>query len=801
MTGPDDEFQKRLLATFREEAREHVTEILDILLMLQRSGTPADPVLVEQIFRNTHSLKGAARAVKKKEIESVCQNLEDIFSRMKKGIYEPDAGAFTIMYRAIRSMQSLLEDERSAIRVSEVIGSIRSLSGTENTTSLSGHSDSKKQVIYQGSSKAARTVGTSRRSSHPSSNLDSLPGSPVYYEPYGYPGAYPTRDAGSVRIASHKLDRLIAGSDDLLTTRLFIAHRRQELAEMRSRFVAWRRNQVLLFSDLHRIRRNISGPGEERVPSDLLLPFQRLMNFIDYDREFIINLEHDLAAHIRATERDGSALESSTTGLTELIHEAVLMPASSILISFPGLVRDYYENTGKLVTFEVIGGEIEIDRRILDALKDPLIHLVYNSIDHGIEYPDLREAAGKPATGRVRIHIQTHAGGRVTIEVTDNGKGIDGAKIRSAALKAGLITKEESIRISDEEAIWLIFRSGFSTNPVVTDISGRGLGLAIVEDTITRLGGHVTIASRINKGTRFTLDVPVRLVTFRGVVVRAGTQCYVLPMQQVQQVLRVKMDALTEKDGRAAISGVNELTNIYTLSELLGEKYQRSLGTGGPICLVILAYGAGQIACSVDEIIRVQEIVVRPLGSQLRRVKRISGGAILGDGTLALVLDPPELIQEAFRRGCPVTHRETVSDQIWQILVAEDSVTSRAYLQTLLEHEGYQVLTATNGREALVKVKAERPDLVISDVDMPLMNGFLLAENIRKDKRFGTLPVILVTSLDSQKDVQQGIGAGVDAYLVKSSFENGVLLETIRTLLSSGRRTCVDSGSSNDSPD
>ena len=787
MTGSDDEFQKRLLATFKEEAQEHVAGILDILLHIERSGTPADPVLVEQIFRNTHSLKGAARAVKKKDIESVCQNLEDVFSRMKKGTYVPDKDAITLLYKAIRGMQSLLEDEHSTIRVSEVISSIRSLSGNEDTAHVIGITDSN-LGISPGPPKTSRTARTSRYSSNSDSPLDTS----AYYEHYGYPGAYPARDGGSVRIASHKLDRLIAGSDDLLTTRLFIAYRKQELAEMRSRFVVWRRNQVLLFSDLHRIRRNIFGPGAEQIPPDLLLPFQRLMSFIDYDREFIMDLEHDLAAHIRATERDGSALEFSTTGLTDLIHEAVLMPASRILTSFPGLVRDYTENTGKLVAFEVIGGEIEIDRRILDALKDPLIHLIYNSIDHGIEYPDIRKAAGKPVAGRVRIRIQTHTGGRVTIVVTDDGMGIDGAWVRLSALKAGLITKEESALISDDEAIWLIFRSGFSTNPVVTDISGRGLGLAIVEDTITRLGGHVTIASRLNKGTRFTLEVPVRLVTFRGVVVRSGTQRYVLPMQQVQQVLRVRPDTLVENEGRTAISGDNGLISIYPLSELLGETHQRRKGAGEPVCIAILSYGAGRIACSVDEIVRVQEIVVRPLGTQLRRVKRISGGAILGDGTLALVLDPPELIQEAFRMGCPITRAEPAHETPRQILVVEDSVTSRAYLQSLLEREGYRVVTAVNGREAFAKVKAERPDLVISDVDMPLMNGFLLAEKIRKDTMLSTLPVILVTSLDSGKDLQQGICVGVDAYLVKSSFENGVLLKTIRDLLSAGRRTGGD---------
>lgn len=769
MTGTDAEFEKQLLATFREEAREHAGGILALLLRLERTGSPTDPALVEQIYRNTHSLKGAARAVKKKEIESICQHLEDIFSRMKKGTYAPDAAAFGLLYHAIRGMQSILEEDHPGIRVTEIISTLRTLSSKETAGAAAPELHTQKISI------SSRKSDTGPEKKYPAR--------------YEYSRAYRERDLGTVRIASHKLDRLIAGADDLLTTRLFIAHRMQELAEMRARFLVWRRNQALVASDLHRIRENLSGPGMDRLPAELLLPLQRLVESIGHDREFISDLEHDLAFHIRATDRDGFALESSTTGITDLIHEAVLMPVSSILAAFPGLVRDYSDNTGKNVAFEVTGGEIEVDRRILDALKDPLIHLVYNGIDHGIEYPDIREAAGKPVLGHVRIHVLTHSGGRVTIEVSDDGKGLDGARIREAAQKAGLITKDESAKIRNEDAIWLIFRSGFSTNPVVTEISGRGLGLAIVEDTITRLGGRVTVASLINKGTRFTIDVPVRLVTFRGVVVRSGSQTYVLPMQQVQQVMRIRPGAFSYNEDRAAIQLESGLTSIFYLTDLLGERRPRPVGSPDePICLIILAYGAGQVACAVDEIIRVQEIVVRPLGTQLRRVKRISGAALLGDGTLALVLDPPELIQEAIHPGGYAAPVVPIPEKTGKILVVEDSVTSRAYLQSLLEREGYQVLTAPNGRDGFAQVKAEEPDLVISDVDMPLMNGFLLTEKIRKEERFSTLPVILVTSLDSAKDRQHGITVGVDAYLVKSSFENGILLETVRNLLRAGRR-------------
>lgn len=768
MTGTDADFEKQLLATFREEAQEHVGGILDLLLRLEHAGSPVDTALVEQIYRNTHSLKGAARAVKKKDIESICQHLEDIFSRMKKGTYIPDAAAFGVLYRAIRGMQAILDNNRSSVKVSEIIISLRTFAGKGNTETDKSKTPSVSLSVSNGPETPPAT----------------------HYE---YTGRYRSPDAGTVRIASHKLDRLIAGSDDLLTTRLFLAHRLQELAEMRSRFALWRRNQAIVATDLLRIRENLHGPEIEEFPIEVVLSLKRLVESVGHEREFIADLERDLALHIQATEHDRAALEASTTGITDLIHEAVLMPVSSVISAFPGLVRDYSENTGKKVSFEVTGSEIEVDRRILDILKDPLIHLIYNSIDHGIEYPDIREAAAKPVVGHVRIRVTTPSGGRVKIEISDDGKGLNGARIRAAALQAGVISPDEGAKITDQDAIWLVFRSGFSTNPVVTEISGRGLGLAIVEDTITRLGGRVMVASKVGRGTRFTLDVPVRLVTFRGVVVRCGIQTYVFPMQQVQQVLRVSSENLTHQDGRAVIKLESGVTGIFHLHNLLGEtRTNTPKKTGELISLVIIAYGAGQVACAVDDILRVQEIVVRPLGTQLQQVRRVSGAALLGDGTLALVLDPPELIQEALRLAGLEAMEEPIPQKPFTILVVEDSVTSRAYLQTLMEREGYQVITAPDGRVGLALVQENEPDLVVSDVDMPIMNGFLLTEKIRKDPRFISLPVILVTSLDSAKDRQHGIDVGVDAYLVKSSFKNGVLIETIRNLLHAGRRTGQD---------
>lgn len=782
MKGTDAEFTKKLLATFREEAREHLDVIVAILLEMEKAPPVPESATVERIYRTTHSLKGAARAVGQKEIESVCQNMENIFSRMKKGTYVPDADDFDIFHQAARAVQGILDGAGQPVTpVTDIVSSLRSLARKESSPGDTTTQQKQGQEQHPGGLPAHSTEDMPGIKPH----LTERDPGDIRKPPVLSTGASrPEGDGATVRIAAHKLDRLIAGSDDLLTTRLFITHRMRELEEWLARFTIWRWNQAAISTDIHRIRERSFGSGKADLPADLVLPLQRLVEFLDYDREFVTYLQHDLTEFIRATDRDRAALEASTFEISELIHDAVLLPVSSVLAPFHGLVREYSRITGKQVELVIEGGEIEVDRRILDSLKDPLMHLIYNSIDHGIEYPDLRALHNKTIRGTVRIRVVLISGGKVDIEVSDDGKGIDGSEIRKAAVRIGLISEQEEARLTNAEAVWLIFRSGFSTSPIITEISGRGLGLAIVEDTITRLGGYVTIASEHGKGTTITLRVPVRLVTFRGVVVRSGSQAYVIPMQQVRQVLRIKPDTIFTRGRRQYIRIDEQNIGIVKLSDVLDVPVS-SLPTGKntPVSLIVIAYGAGQVACQVDEIMHVQEIVVRPLGSQLRRIRRIAGAAILGDGTLALVLDPPELIQESLRISTRGTAPSDKGAPAPVVLVVEDSVTSRAFLQMLLERDGYRVMTATDGMAAFAILKEHQVDIVVSDVDMPRMNGFVLTEKIRSDPKLQSLPVVLVTSLDSAEDQNHGIAVGADVYIVKSSFEKNALLAVVRNLI------------------
>ena len=799
MTDPDEEFHKQLLATFREEAEEHLGEITEELIALEKAGiTPGSP-LVERVYRKTHSLKGSARAVNLRDIESVCLNLESVFSLMKKGEYVPDEAAFDLFHDAIKITRGLLSGDKNAgMSPSEIARSLRALvSGTRDAGSaLPGgvapaiSSGNQQIATVQGPENGyirqdAGPAGVSRGPSGSAlPDTRQLPADPDGQMQRRNAAVHDTWDGKTVRIAANKLDRLIAGSDDLLTTRLFITHRMQELEEIMTRFAIWRWNHALVSSDLHRIREVSFGIKKTALPPDLVLPMQRLVEFLEYNREFVTYLQHDLGVHVRATEIDRSALEINTSTISDLIHDAVLLPVATVLQPFAGLVREYSRSTGKQVDLVIEGGDLEMDRRILEALKDPLMHLIHNSIDHGIEYPDIRAERHKKIRGIVRIRIVPLSGSKVSIEVSDDGIGIDRGFIRRASVEKGIVSAEEEAALTDDEAIWLIFRSGLSTNPIVTDLSGRGLGLAIVEETVTRLGGAVTVSSDVGKGTTIRMLVPVRLATLRGVVVRSGNQVYVLPMQQVRQVIRVQRSDILPFGDRQAIEFQGEKIIVIRLTEALGITEYRTTPEGAvQVPVVVLAYGAGQIACIVDEVIRVQEIVVRSLGSQLRRVKRITGAVILGDGKVALVLDALELIQESMKGPPAVPARSIGGEEIRRVLVVEDSVTSRALLQTILERAGYQVETAVDGMEALATLKEYEFDMVVSDVDMPRMNGFTLTEKIRADTRLSAIPVVLVTSLDSMDDQKHGILVGADAYIKKTSFEKSRLLEVIRSLL------------------
>jgi two-component system chemotaxis sensor kinase CheA len=429
------------------------------------------------------------------------------------------------------------------------------------------------------------------------------------------------------------------------------------------------------------------------------------------------------------------------------------------------------------------GGEIETDRRILEEMKDPLIHLLRNCVDHGIERPQQREERGKPARATIKLAISQKNTDYVEIVVSDDGVGIDVQKVRAVAVKLGLAAPEDAAKMDERQVASLIFKSGVSTSPMITEVSGRGLGLAIVREKVEKVGGSVSIESTPGRGTTFRLSLPLTIARFRGVLVRVGERLFVLPTRYVQRVLRVGRDEIKSAENRETIEIDGRAASAVRLTDVL--EIARRNPAPDPkrkIPVLVLAWAGEQIGFIVDEILDEQEVVVKGLGRQLRRVRNLAGATVLGSGKVLPVLNVADLMQSAVNMA-PSAARHETTESPKSILVAEDSITARTLLKNILEFAGYKVKTAVDGVEALCALANEGFDLVVSDVEMPRMSGFDLTAKIRADKRLSELPVVLVTALESREHRERGLDVGANAYIVKSSFDQGNLLEVVRRLI------------------
>jgi len=460
-----------------------------------------------------------------------------------------------------------------------------------------------------------------------------------------------------------------------------------------------------------------------------------------------------------------------------------MLPFATLLESFPKLVRDLSRDCGKDAELTIVGGEIEIDRRILEEMKDPLVHLVRNCIDHGIETPKQREERGKPPGATIRIAILPKSADKVEIVVSDDGAGIDVQKVRGASVKLGLVSQEDAQKMDEQQSAGLIFKSGVSTSPMITEISGRGLGLAIVREKAEKVGGAVSVETQPGVGTTFRLILPLTLARFRGVLVRVGESLFVLPTRHVLSVLRVSRNEVKSAENRETIQINGRAASVVRLSDVL-EMTQTSTDADSKhkVLVLVLAWAGEQIGFVVDEILDEQEVLVKSLGKQLPRVRNIAGATVLGTGKVLPVLNVADLMHSAVKMA-PVSAARETEEAPKSILVAEDSITSRTLLKNILEFAGYKVKTAIDGAEALAVLATETFDLVVSDVEMPRMSGFDLTVRIRADKRLSQLPVVLVTALDSRQDREHGLDVGASAYIVKSSFDQGNLLEVVRRLV------------------
>lgn len=733
------EFLKRLMTTFKQEARE----LLDAMSFgLGRLETAPDDVeVIETVFRDAHSLKGAARAVNLTEVARHCHRLEDVFSEWKNGRLSPSPRLFDALHRSVDALQRAVaaigpEDVATNYAAGDLLRDIDIALGAPPEMPVQSE-----EAVTENHLESA-CLPLPGPAAHPQVPANESPRSKS-------PGRLPR--AETVRIAAARMDTILLQSEEFLGIKLAATQRASDLSQLRKLVHEWMR-----------------GEASDEITRAALA--------------------HKLASVAREADRDQRVFSSMLDGLLTELKQALMLPIGTLLEGLPRLVRDLARDQGKEIELLIDGDQIEVDRRVLEELRSPLVHIVRNGVDHAIELPAERLTKGKPPRGRIAIRAAQLENKYLELRISDDGRGFDTAALRAAALRSGILA-EEGNAPSDEEALALLaFHSGVSTSPILTDVSGRGLGLAIVRNKVERLGGAVSLSEpEGGGGAVITLRVPITLATFRGVLVKCGENAFLLPTHSVRRVLRIRPGDVESVEGREVLRLNGEITGLARLSPLLGlPEVPSNLAEDRAPCALIVEAANRRLALLVDEIVAEQEVLVKGLGRQLARVRHIAGAAVLGTGALVPILYVPDLVHTASHGDAPAGPAQTpcgAEKRTINVLLAEDSITARTLLKSILETAGYRVFPTVDGAEAWATLRTNAIDLVVSDIEMPRMNGFELTARIRADQELGRLPVILVTALESREDRERGIEAGANAYIVKSSFDQSNLFEAIQQLV------------------
>lgn len=760
MDKKDEEFLQRLQATFRIEAEEHIQKLTAGLIELEKLPISAkNTEIVETIFREAHSLKGAARSVNKKDVESICQILESIFGKIKNEGMNLVASQYDLIHSAINCISGMVSgsETKTSVECKELLEKINSIL-VEKTKSVNDD---------------VEEIPTPKSDENTSRNESSAGGVAAVTSF----GEEKLQQSETVRIPTSKLDPLFLQAEEMIQSKIAAVQRISELKTIIDFIETWKK-ETRKWESHHSVAKGM-----------------HLKEIIDHEKEKLDELTGKISNVYQALDNDQRIHGRMIDYHVESMKSILMLPISTIVEGFPKFVRELARSKGKEVELIINGKEVEVDKRILEELKVPLIHLVRNCIDHGIDKPSERKNLNKPAHGKVTLSFNTTESRHIEIIVSDDGSGIELEKVRNAALKTGVITNETSEKLSVQETLLLIFQSGISTSQIITDISGRGLGLAIVREKVEKLGGSVTVESQPKIGTTFRLILPLTLSTLRGVIVNASEHLFVIPTINIERTLRVNSDTIKTVENKKTIMIEGKILTVANLSKILQltngngknrTKEKKEDSQTNIVQLIVLSYADKKIAFEVDDIVEECQILVKELGKQLSRVRNINGATVLGSGKIVPVINVSDLLKSAINADYSFKEAREVEAETsrqYRILVIDDSITSRTLIKNIVETAGYVVETAVDGIDAFTKALVGKYDLIVSDVDMPRMNGFELTAKIRKEKKLSELPVVLVTALESREDREHGIDVGADAYIVKSSFDQSNLLEVIKKLL------------------
>ncbi|MCA9122093.1 MAG: hybrid sensor histidine kinase/response regulator [Planctomycetaceae bacterium] len=782
------ELAKRLMATYLEELHEHVEAMNRDLLALERGLSPEQrDEVMKVLFRSAHSLKGASRAVNVEVIENACHMMEDILSELRDGNREMTPPLFSLFFKVADAIQEVgmrLRDDQdlSDAGLHALLPDLREATASEG---ISKHAQESLEELLSDAAEVEEThrydqpvrpreVETPRAATKPSPGIATDPKSFADRADKG--GSV---RGGSVRVTADKLDALLSQNGELLVARQRVDQRSAESSELSDSLMHLHDE----WNDWSRpLRKLLTEDGSKGLADEIKakLP-RRTVAMIERTADRLAKLEkaaERLAANMAA---DARVLRHTCDALNDEVYRVRMLPFAETCRGLERVVRDLAQTIGKDIRLVVKGDDVEVDRSVLEGLKDPVLHLVRNAVDHGIELPEVRKSAGKPSKACITVSAELR-GGLVEVSVEDDGRGFDLRRIREHALQAGIAVPNDP-----SELARLVFLPGFSTTSVVTDVSGRGVGLDVVASRVQALHGSVDVDFQETIGTRFIISVPLTLTTVRCLLATTAQQTYAIPTSAVHQLVRFEPTSMTKVSGGDVLLLGGTPTPVAVLADVLGQGKYEGDSDSSKMLAVVVKVAEQRVAFVVDELCAEQEVLVKSLGSRVRYARHVSGATLLPSGNVALVLNATNLVATAL--GSPtaypivIARPEAEVQQRKRVLVVDDSVTTRTLMKSILEAAGYEVTSAADGAQAWDLLTHIEVDLVVSDVDMPRMDGFTLTDKIRKSKKLGELPVILVTARASDEDRTQGVRVGASVYLVKSGFDQSNLLESIQQLI------------------
>ncbi len=720
-----EERRAALVRKFQEVGAERVQRLAAAWVHLE--GQPDDAETAAELLREIHTLKGEARTVGLADLTTLSHRLEEVlFSARDQGFRVPPEVGEGVLY-SVDLMASLLRGAAGGTTV-DLSAAMALLDAALKLSARSGEADSE--------------IPVQAPPAEPPPQVAPAVAPPA--APRAAPRAAPVPPR-PVEVLRVRQERIAAVAE--VTGELLVEQARTVFSIERLRARAAELEAVL----------------SEREPQRALQQARALAQAV----------RHELGGLEEVNARTGLLIDQ----LEYLGGELRLVPAATILEPYGRMVRELSREQGKEVDLKLEGAQTEADRRVLEAVEEPLVHLLRNAVDHGIELPQVREAAGKPRRGTVRIVLQAR-GGTLRVTVADDGAGLDAAALRRRAVERGLISPAAAEALDDQRSLELILLAGFSTRDEVSDVSGRGVGMDVVKRRVEQVNGRVSVSGALGVGTRVELTLPIAISRMRALVMRVGDAVCALPSASVEAVVAIDAGEVVNSGEGPLLRFAGALVPLGSLEEVLGET--SAPGALRPVA-VILRSGGERRAFRAREPGRELELVARPLGPPLEKHRLVTGAAVLPTGELASILDVPQLLARAQKgRGGIGAAQPGARPRRFRVLAVDDSVIIRSTVSDMLRGLGCEVAVAEDGLEGLTQLEAFEPHLVITDIQMPRLDGLGLLRRLRAQPRFRALPVVVLSSLGSATDRAAALDAGATGYLVKSELDDAAMREVLR---------------------